>query len=283
VLSDRIIRSTMETSFNYRKMINDEWAARKCRNPSYSMRSYARDMKVSVSFLSRLLSGSKSLGPDRANDLARNLGWESKKRLAFVTLVRLESTKSDTLRTELTKEVDQIFAVDSFQPIEVDLFKMMSEWHYSSILELLDTETFESNPRWIAKRLGIGEVEAALAIDRLKRLGLLAEKDEFLVKSTPAISTGDVPSTAIRKFHTQMLKKAEAAVEGQTIDERDFSGVTLAIDVKKIPEVRELIKKFRRDLVKLAKTGTNQEVYHLGIQFFKTTQKSEPTSRKKLH
>lgn len=270
----------METNFNYREMINDEWSARKCRNPAYSMRSYARDMKVSVSFLSRLLSGNKSLGPDRANDLARNLGWEAKRRLAFVTLVRLESAKSDTLKKELKKEVDQIFAVDSFQPFEVDLFKMMSEWHYSSMLELIDTENFEANPRWIAKRLGIGEVEAALAIERLKRLGLLTEKNGILAKCTPAISTGDVPSSTIRKFHKQMLQKAELAIEAQTIDERDFSGVTIAIDVKKLPEVKDLIKKFRRDLVKLAKNESNQEVYHLGIQFFKTTQMSSPTTSK---
>ncbi len=239
------------------------------------MRSYARDMKVSVSFLSRLLAGSKSLGPDRANDLARNLGWESKRRLAFVTLVRLESAKSDTLKTELSNEVDQLFAVDSFQPVEVDLFKMISEWHYSSILELLDTEGFDSNPRWVAQRLGIGEVEAALAIDRLKRIGFIVEKDDKLFKSNPAISTGGVPSSAIRKFHTQMLKKAEVAVEGQTLEERDLSGVTLAIDVRKLAEVKELIGKFRRDLIKLAKTDTNQEVYHLAIQFFKVTQKTE--------
>ena len=157
---------------------------------------------------------------------------------------------------------------------------MISEWHYSSILELLDTENFDSNPRWIAKRLGIGEVEAALAIDRLKRIGFITEKDDRLFKSTPAISTGDVPSPAIRKFHSQMLKKAEVAVEGQTIEERDLSGVTLAIDIRKISEVKELIGKFRRDLVKLAKTDTNQEVYHLAIQFFKVTQKSETLGTK---
>jgi uncharacterized protein (TIGR02147 family) len=283
MLPGGIYACSMTTSFSYRKMMDDEWAARKCRNPAYSMRSYARDLKVSVSFLSRLLSGNKSLSTDRANDLARNLGWETNKRLAFVTLVRLESAKSQVLRNELTQEVDQLFAVDSFQPLEVDLFKLISEWHYSSILELVDTESFESSPRWIAMRLGIGEVEAALAIDRLQRLGLLSEKNGVLVKSNAALSTGDVPSSAIRKFHTQMLKKAETAIEAQTIDERDFSGVTLAIDVSKLNDAKELVKKFRRDLIKLAKTDANQEVYHLAIQFFRVSQQSKSTKSKKPH
>ena len=268
----------MASNLNYRQMLRDEWESRRCRNSAYSMRSFARDLEVSPPFLSRVLSGAKGLSPDRADSIARVLNWTHQKRSSFVLLVRFDSAKSTMARTELGEEVARLNATDVYRPVAIDIFKAMSEWHHNAILELVTLEDFSPSPRWIARCLKIGEVEAAVGLERLQRLGLLRYENDRFVQGAAFFSTGDVPSESIRDFHKQMLLKAADALDTQSLDERTVSGVTVAIDVAKFPIAKEMIAKFRRDLVALMNSGAKQEVYHFAVQFFRLSA-SSPTVR----
>ena len=63
------------------------------------------------------------------------------------------------------------------------------------------------------------------------------------------------------------------AIDEFSIEQRGHSGVTLAIDTKKIDEVRELITKFRRDVTTCLdqSSQSSNEVYQLSIAFFPLT------------
>lgn len=58
---------------DYRRILNEQFAARKRKNPHYSLRAFARDLCISAPRLSRLLSGQIGLSPEAADLIARRL------------------------------------------------------------------------------------------------------------------------------------------------------------------------------------------------------------------
>ena len=59
------------------------------------------------------------------------------------------------------------------------------------------------------------------------------------------------------------------ALEETPIEERDQSTICMAINTEQIPEVKERIKKFRRELdAYLVEADSKDRVYHLSISFY---------------
>ena len=62
------------------------------------------------------------------------------------------------------------------------------------------------------------------------------------------------------------------ALENIDISLRDHTGMTMAINSEDIPKVREMVLKFRRQLLKeLAKSEKKDAVYQLNISFYPQT------------
>ncbi|MDX9732424.1 MAG: DUF4423 domain-containing protein [Bdellovibrionales bacterium] len=136
------------------------------------------------------------------------------------------------------------------------------------------TRDFQSDPRFIAKALGLNVVVTRQAIERLKRLDLLIEDADGRLKASEPFtaSPAEVPSEAIRKFHRQILQKALDAVDLQTVGQRDLSSLVLAVGKDDIPEAKRVIKHFRRSFdARFAKSPKKDSVYCLAIQFFDLT------------
>src|SRR5262249_6676984 len=71
-----------------------ELLARKTsRNPSYSLRAFARDLRVSHTYLSLVMSGKKTLAPKRAILFPRLLGLDSREEEAFLAAVTRENNE----------------------------------------------------------------------------------------------------------------------------------------------------------------------------------------------
>ena len=69
--------------------------------------------------------------------------------------------------------------------------------------------------------------------------------------------------------------QAHAAIDAQSIDERYFTTLTIAIPQNKIKLAGELMSRFRDEFM-AEMTGDLQppdEIYHLSMQFFRATEK----------
>src|SRR5690606_17229130 len=107
--------------------------------------------------------------------------------------------------------------------LKIDTFRAIADWYHLAILELIPLESFENSPKWIARNLGISEIEVQLAVDRLIRLGLVRMEDgELILQQGDGFIPGDVPSESIKKFHSQILRRAEKALYLQSIDKREY-------------------------------------------------------------
>src|SRR5262249_27217844 len=96
------------------------------------------------------------------------------------------------------------------------------------------------------------------------------------------ISTGrhletptDVVSSALKRAHRHDLRRSIDALDDVPIDERDITSMTMAIDLRRLPEAKKKIRAFRKELAALLEGGEASEVYNLNIQLIPISKNGE--------
>lgn len=168
------------------------------------------------------------------------------------------------------------FQNHNYQMIALDSFKLLADWYHYAILELTSVIGFKSDYSWIANQVGISVPEARQAVERLLRLELLEEKNNKLVKTNAFVTNYDegFTSSALKQLQRFVLNKALDAIDVVASEEKDITSMTMAIDEKKIPEAKKLIKKFRRELCEFLEDGEQTRVFNLGIQLYPISKKT---------
>jgi uncharacterized protein (TIGR02147 family) len=259
---------------SYRLFLREEWAERAKNNSRYSLRAFARQIGVSPTTLSHVISGKKNLSLDTALEVASRLGLNAQETEYFELLVQIEAAKTPELRARYQERLRTLNPTRKTTDLTTEFFKLISDWHHYGILMLTEVTGFEFTPKNVARRIGISAVEAKIAIDRLYQLELLED-----TKTGPRRSRGDlmiasqVPNTALRKYHRQLLERAIQSLETQTPQEKLVGSEVLAVSKQDLPAVEELMEEFFSKVIALSKKPKKKtDVYHLGVQFFNLTQ-----------
>jgi len=259
---------------DYREFFKDKLGQRTQANPQYSLRAFARDLEISPQVLSNVIGGKKNISSEVAIEIARKLGLSEEETSYLHDLVELSKAKSEALREVIRYRLSRYESNKAFRTLQEDIFSIISDWHHYAILELSFVDDFRSDPVWIAKRLGIAPAVVRKAIERLVRLEILEERHGTLIKTDVNLATTqDVPSAAIRKLTVQLLAKAGEALEEQPLADRDFGTMTMAIDSKKLPHAKKMIRRFRRDLMTYLESGERTEVYSFASQLFRISKR----------
>ncbi len=266
------MNESVDNHTTYRHLVKTELLKRIKNNPVYSGRAFARDLKISNAFLFQVLKGTRSLSEEKGLKIAKSLNWSDERVDLFIKLIRLEQCKDASLKTRLYQEIQ---TEESFYDLEIERFRLISDWIHFAIMELTRMRDFNPDPKWIARRLGVTKPEVEDAIDRLLTIGLLFKTKDSL-EIAKNVSVPDVPSEAIRQFHKTHLEKAVRAMDEQKYDLRHFSGVTAAINPKKIPVAVAMINKFRKQITKVLETGEKTGVYQIAIQMFQLDKGETP-------
>lgn len=250
----------------YREQLQRELDRRKRANPHFSLRSFARTLDVSPSFLSHVINGHKNLSLVMALKIAQKLRYSPTEADSFVDLVKHEMQQ--VVASQLPERATEGLT------LQLEAFQVVSDWYHFAIKELTTTKGFKSDIKWIAKRLNIKTQEAKEAVDRLLLLGLLERDAEGTLVSTEAFinTPTNQPSRAIRNHHQQMIQKAQEALENQPVDKRDITSTTLTIRPDQIDLARREIQKFQRHLTRVLHSPEASEVYQLNVQFFGLTE-----------
>lgn len=253
---------------NYRTQLRETLEERCQKNPRYSLRAFARDLNISAPRLSRILNRRHGLSVDAARTIAARLDLSRPEQELFCALVESEHGRASISRATAKKRASELAA--TFKSMSIDSFRFISDWYHLAILELTLVEGFKSQPAWIAQQIGITQGEASAAVERLLRMNLL-ENDQGTLRATGDhfINPLGTPSDAVRKFHAQILSRAQQALEFQTVEEREFSNLIVALDDESLPRVRELIREFTYRINKeVSNCKPKTRIYNLSIQFF---------------
>lgn len=245
-----------------------EYINRKRKNPSYSLRAFARQLCLPSGALSEILSLKRPMTQKLALRLVDRLNLSAEARSRFLYLVSKERASDSLVR----KMGVQAPVDDNYQKLSEDRFNLIAEWYHFALMALLETEGCVQEPLWLARRLGISVVEVRNALERCMRLGLIEDRAGSWVPTGNLTTTHDVPSAALRRFHKQNLKRTSEMIESRTVSQRDISSITMAIDPEKLGLAKQVIQRFRRQMATLLENGSKKEVYTLSILLMPVTQ-----------
>lgn len=229
-----------------------EFEKRQLRNPSYSIRAFARDLGIGKTTIFEVMKGLRQLSSSNIEVIASRLALDEETLKCF----QEDSSNSDRGRTVVLE----------------DEFQLIKDWHFLAILNLAKLPNNKCDSHWIAERLGLSIELAENSLETLLQLKLLENRNGKLFRTaTPLTTATDVPSESIREHHRQSMEIAAAAMKEVSVELRDFTSVTYALHPEKIPDIKKVILSFHRKLGKILKTDNATEVYRLNIQFFPLT------------
>jgi uncharacterized protein (TIGR02147 family) len=244
-----------------RQILTEEFRNRRERNSAYSLRAFSRDLGIGVTSLSDFFADKRQLSKSSMKRVAEALRLSDQQRDFFL---------SDRTKPFTKKEAEQML-------LEEDQFRLIADWYYLAVLNLARIKENKSDPLWIAKRLGISIDEAREALVRLQRMNFLKIEGKKLVRTTQTLATTrDIPSSAIRKHHAHGLRLAESSLLNDSVDLREFSSSTIAINPAKVKQAKEILLKTKLKLTELLRDANPTEVYMLSFQLFPLTKREEP-------
>ncbi|MGE0529324.1 MAG: TIGR02147 family protein [Bdellovibrionales bacterium] len=242
---------------------------KKRTSPGFSLRSLAARLEISPSFLSRIFNGKKPIPAELGAKLASALDVEPE-------LLPTAALSSQPTKPEPLKEVTS--AVEDWEITETQALQVLRNWYYLPVLEFTTLKDFDGSVEQIATGLRLPLPVAEVALRELESLGLLRRVNGRYEKVHEKIrftSAKTIPW--IRKFHDNMMERAQAELRNATSEEeyqkRLITGITLTADPEKIQVARqrlaECLHEIANDLI--ASPGT--EVYHLAVQLFPLTRR----------
>jgi len=248
---------------NFRLFLQQELIDRCRRNSKYSLRSFARTLGIGPSALSDMLNGKRTITLASIEKLGLALG--------------LNPQEISHYQRAIKKTNDSIFkqqALLDFQQLSLDTYSIISDWYHYAILELMKLKDFKNETNWIAKSLGITKSEANAAVERLVRVGLiLINKNGRWTDTSSGFSTNiidsKITSAASKKLQKQILEMSINALENLPADIRNHTSMTMAINIRDLPEAINKIKEFRRELCAfLERNDDATHIYQLGLSLF---------------
>lgn len=243
-------------------------------NPQFSLRAFAKYLKLDSAALSCILKNKRSLPRKHASFVCNRLKLDLDEKNAFINdIENLTRTKS---RKCLVNPINEFTFIEDKEKNH----NLISQWEYYAILHLMDANDFLPDTKWIANRFNLDIHRVESVVGDLKDLGLIEiSHNEGWKKKVRALTTSnDISSRALRQSHKETLSMAIDKIEDVPVELRSYTSSTVCIDTKNLGEAKKIIKDFQRKLGALLESGQKKEVYQLAVQLFPLTQIDEESS-----
>lgn len=222
--------------------------------------------------LSSIMNGKRNISRELAERIVRKLLIDPQKRTELLNMF----PEKRVVKKDKQKEEPRYLEIEASQ------FKMIGEWEHYAVLSLMNCKDFNDDSAWIAQRLGISEPRALEVLRRLLDMQLIKRNSEDkLVRVHSSIrSSDDTVNLSIRKSHEVTLELAKESLNRDGVHERDFTGITMAINPKHISEAKERIRRFQDELSDLLESGNQTEVYRFSTQLIPLTKLNQSKDKK---
>jgi uncharacterized protein (TIGR02147 family) len=253
----------MEPAY-YLKKLREDFSKRQRANRAYSLRAYARDLGMPASTLSQVLLGNRPLPLKCTSRVVERIRLNARERTLFTDSLGKKHVLLDQIRLSAS---DDRFILDE------TYYQIIAEWEHYAALMLFDCDRFPRTEEAIRGRLGLTRLRSQVVVGNLLKFGMLSrDPGGKLERTHPRFrTTEDVASQALRASHRESLEIAQKKLEDVAVELRDFSSMTMAVDPRRIPEAKAVIREFRQKLFELLKAGKRTEVYQVAIQFYPMT------------
>jgi uncharacterized protein (TIGR02147 family) len=193
----------------------------------------------------------------------------------FEALVHFGRAKTDRQRKLY---YDRLFQISTVKAKRLDLhqYEFFRKWYYSAVWSWINCQGFDGNFKKLGEQCQppIPIADAKKAVELLVTLGLIEQTPTGnFVTTENNLTTGQKwLSQAIAGYQGDMMQLAIESLGRFQKENRDVSTVTLCVDEKGLPEIKEHIRMFRSSLIKLVNSQVPaNRVYQLNVQLFPLT------------
>ena len=235
----------MNSTFHYHSIseyLRAELERRKALLKTYSLRSFAKDLEISPSRLSEVLSARQGLSAKFAEKISAKLKLTPKEAQFWLDLILAENSNNEKVREFAAIRMSEARMNNDRSQLKADQQQIVSNWFFIAILEMTSLHDFQPNVNWISERLGMNADQVQIAIDKLFSLGLMSLEtsydDEVKWVAKPEVfrSFSSISREKVNQFHRQILKMHSDAL-GETPDsERISQAMVLAIPKNSLAE-----------------------------------------------
>ena len=264
---------------DYRKFLKDRIKEMRKDNPNFSYRYFNMKSGLKSSgHLKLILDGERNLGKKSMYSVCKGIGLSDKEAQFFETLVQFNQSKDNEQKDHFYNKLIKNYPAQHAKILESKYYKIFSHWYYVAILELVRLDSFRASARWIGNKLkpNVPAVHIRHALYDLELLGLLKKTEDGKYERTDKMlgTPDEVKSIALINFHEQMTHLALRALKKDTVKEKEYSTLTIALSDVKITKLKRKMQDFKREIhAFLEETDENDksDVVHINLQLFKLT------------
>lgn len=232
-------------------------------SPGFSLRALARRLKVSPSFISRILSGKKPIPSALREPLARALDIEPE---LLTSPAPRKRAKPSVVNPE----------VEGWSLADTAAYQILRNWYYIAILELTTLKDFDGRPETISRRLKLAPQTTDVALRELVGLKLLKLTDGKYSKTDAKLRfTSAKSSHLIRKFHDDLLQKSQqelrTALAEEDFQKRLITGITVSATPESVQAAKRKLAACLHEIANDLTAQPGTDVYHLAAQLFPLT------------
>ena len=266
---------------SYRDYLREAWGVLQARSKRHSYRWFSRKAGLgSPSYLKLVMDGDRNLSDDTAGRFAHGFDLGPQETRYFVALVRMNQADTTEERSRWYEELSSLPPYRATRRLDRSQYDYYALWYCVPIRELVARADFREEPAWVAAQLrpAIKPSEARRALELLLELGLLSRDDEGRLRQAEALlTTGpELRLLALRRFHQQMLRRAEAAMDSVALDEREVGGVTLRLTAPQVRHLKRRLFEVRQEVLQLDGADDGAEaVHHFAVQLFPVSRWAE--------
>jgi uncharacterized protein (TIGR02147 family) len=267
---------------NYRLYLRDYYAQSKATNKKFSYRFFSNLAGLkSPNVLKRVIEEDYNLSEDTIQKFAKALRLTREEKFYFENLVLLNQSQTLEDKQLYAEKVLQSRSFQKLHPLVEEQSHYFSQWYFVAIREFINLPIFQKqNQKFVSDELAeslipaVKKQEAESAINELLKLGLLTrDRDGHFVQTNTNVITPDGVMAAFKAhFLTEMMRKAKDSIDLVPREKRDISSVTVSISSETINQIKEMVVKFREEVIEVASRDQAADVvYQLNLQLFPLT------------
>jgi uncharacterized protein (TIGR02147 family) len=263
---------------DYRLFLGDMYAFMKARFNQFSFRYFSKRAGfASPNFLKLVIEGQRNVSVDSIPRFSNALKLSRSEAEFFAHLVQFNQSKTPTQRAESAKLMCQCKGFQEIYPLRQAEYAYYANWYYIPVRELTLLSHFQENPEWISRAVfpAITVAEAAQALRDLEQLSLLVRDSAGrLRQAQKTLNTeNEVSSTAIVRYHKDMLTMASDSIDRVPRENREISAACVPLSRAAAAKIKTMIQDFRREILILANEDQKPEtVYQINMQLFPLSQ-----------
>ena len=257
---------------DYREWIRDAFDDFKQRKTVISWRYMAMKLGADPGNLLRVSQGKIHLTLSLVKPMAEFFELDEKETAYWTELVCFGRAKTDAEALNHYEKMQILKGIPLKRLAKKEL-EFYRHWYCNPIRSIIGICRFKDDYEGLAECCTppITVEEAKSAVKLLYDLNMISkDRDGYWKVNDTFVSTGgNWRSEAVRTFQKETIRLAGESLERHAPPLRDISTVTMTFNMDDIALIREKIKEFRSELLRLSQEGDGDDtVFQLNVQLF---------------